>query len=78
MLFRSNLELILKVKTNNKEKILVAHNRKRITEKDIVDAHKKSQKFNLPFLVMSLGKISKKLNELIEAIKVLSDIEIIK
>lgn len=70
-----NSELILKIRADNREKILIAYNKKRITEKDIVDAHKKSQKFNLPFLVMGLGRISKKLDELIEAIKVLSDIE---
>ena len=71
----NNSELILRIKTNDKEKILVAYNKKRITEKDIINAHKKSQKFNLNFLVMSLGNISKKLSELIDAIKVLSDIE---
>ena len=71
-------ELILRVKINSKEKILVAYNKKRITDIEIINAYKKSQKFGLPFLVMSLGDISKKLNELIEAIKVLSDIEKIK
>jgi len=55
-------ELILKVKTNDKEKILVAYNKRKITEKDIINAYKKSQKFNLQFLVMSLGDTSKKLS----------------
>jgi len=71
----NNSELILRIKTNNKEKILVAYNKKRMTEKEIINAYKKSQKFSLPFLVMSLGDISKKLSELIDAIKVLSNIE---
>lgn len=71
----NNIELILRIKTNDKEKILVAYNKKRITEKEIINAYKKSQKFNLPFWVMSLGNISKKLSELIDAIRILSDIE---
>jgi hypothetical protein len=68
-------ELILKVKTNNKEKILIAYNKKKISEKEIISAHKKSQEFQLPFLVMSLNELPKKVQDLIEALKSLSDIQ---
>lgn len=68
-------ELMLRVKTNGKEKILIAYNKKSISEKEIIHAHKKSQEFNLPFLVMSLGEMPKKTNELIEALKSLAEIE---
>jgi len=68
-------ELILKIKTEGKEKILVAFNKKKISEKEIIQAHKKSKEYELPYLVMSLGEMPKKVNELIEALKTLADIE---
>ena len=52
----SKSELVLKIRIDSLEKILVAYNKKRIVEKDIVNAHKKSQGFNLPFLEMKLQK----------------------
>jgi myosin heavy subunit len=68
-------DLILKVRLNNKEKMLIAYNKKSISEKEIIQAHKKSLEYNLPFLVMSLGDMPKKLNDLIEALKSLAEIE---
>ena len=71
-------ELVLKIKIDRKEKILVAYKKKKISEKDIVNAHKKSQKYDLPFLITSNGEMPKKLTELIDAIRVLSEVEKIK
>jgi hypothetical protein len=68
-------ELVLRIKSKTKEKILVAYNKKKISEKDIVYAHKKAQKYEIPFLIMSRGEISKKLSDFIEAVKILSDVE---
>lgn len=68
-------ELILKIRTDSKEKILIAYNQKKITEKEIIQAHKKSKEYSLPYLIMSLGEMPKKLSELIEALKTLAEIE---
>ena len=71
-------ELILKIKVGHKEKILVAYKKKNISEKDIISAYRRAQKYELPFLVTSMGEPSKSLTELIEAIRILSDIERVK
>jgi len=71
----SKNSLTLKVTINNKEKLLVAYNKKRIAEGDIIKANKKSLDLNLPYIIFSLGEPSKKLNNLIEAVKNLSSIE---
>ena len=57
------------------EKLLVAYNKKRISELDILNAHKKASEKNLPYVILSLGETSKKLTSFIEAIKDLSGIE---
>jgi len=71
-------ELILKIKIGNREKILVAYKKKIISEKDVISAYKKSRKYELPFLVTSMGEPSKSLSELIEAVRILSDVERVK
>jgi len=71
-------ELILKIKVGHKEKILVAYKKKNISEKDIISAYRRAQKYELPFLVTSLGEPSKTLTELIEAVRILSDVERVK
>ncbi len=71
----TKIDLVLKIKIENKEKILVAYNKKRITEQEIIKAHKKSKEYNLPYLIMSLGEMPKKLNDLLEALKTLGEVE---
>jgi len=66
--------LLLRIKIQGKEKLLVAYNKKRITEADIVKAHNKALELNLTYIVLSLGEPSKKLNNFINAIKDLADI----
>ncbi len=68
-------EIILKVRINDKEKLLVAYNKKRLTEKDITNAHKKAQEKKLNYLILSLGEPLKKLTTLMNAIKDLDGIE---
>ncbi|MDD5012219.1 MAG: FaeA/PapI family transcriptional regulator [Candidatus Nanoarchaeia archaeon] len=68
-----NEEAILKIKKEKKEELLFVFNRKRITEKEILKAHKKASEEGIPYSILSLGEPSKKLNDLIEAIKNLSD-----
>lgn len=74
----SKNELILKIETNNEEKIAIAYNKKRVGEKDIIKANKEASEFNLPYLIMSLGEPLKKTNEFMDALKNLSSIEKLK
>ena len=68
-------ELILRVKVRGEEKLLVAYNKKRINENDLIKADKKASELNLSYIVLSLGRPLKKLNNLIDAVKNLSVIE---
>lgn len=74
LIFSKN-ELILKIKTGYEEKILIAYNKKRVSEKDIIKANKKASEFNLPYIILSLGEPLKKTNELIAALRNLSSME---
>lgn len=71
----SKNDLILKIRDNGQEKLLVAYNKKRITEADIIKAHKKSLELKLSYIILSLGEPLKKLTGLIKAVKNLSAIE---
>ncbi len=71
--FKNN-EALLKVKKNDKEQLLFAFNKKKITEKEILGAHKKAAEENMPYSILSLGETTKKLGDLISAIKNLSEI----
>ncbi|RLG09340.1 hypothetical protein DRN73_10050, partial [Candidatus Pacearchaeota archaeon] len=70
--------LLLRTKKNEKEELLFAYNKKRITEQDIIKANKKASEINLHYKMISLGEPLKKLMNLIEAAKNLSGIEKIK
>ena len=67
--------LILRIKINGKEKLLVAYNKKKIDESDIIKAYKKSSELALEYIILSLGEPAKKMNEFIEAVKNLDGIE---
>lgn len=71
----SKNDLILKIKTNEKEQLLVAYNKKRLTEEDIIKANQKAEEANLPYILLSLGEPLKKLQNLIKAVQNLSNIE---
>lgn len=74
-------ELIFRVKNsslsheNKKEKLLFAFNKKRISEEDLIKANKKASELQLEYIILSLGEPLKRLTNLIDAIKNLSDIE---
>ncbi len=67
--------LILKVKENEKEYLLVAYNKKRVNEQEIIKAYKKALELNLSYKILGLGEPLKKLEELIKAAKSLQNIE---
>lgn len=71
----SKTDLTLKIRINEKERLLVAYNKKRITEQDIINANKKASELNLKYIILSLGEPLKKTTNLIEAIQNLAGIE---
>ncbi|MDP2628980.1 MAG: hypothetical protein Q8P15_03730 [Nanoarchaeota archaeon] len=68
-------ELILRVKDNNKEELVIAYNKKRITEEDLIKASKKASELNFSYTILSLGEIPRKLKDLLIAVENLSKIE---
>ncbi len=71
----SKNDLILRIKINNQEKLLIAYNKKRINQEDIIKSYKKASELNLRYIILSLGDPLKKLNNFIEAIQNLDTIE---
>jgi hypothetical protein len=70
-----NGEITLKVNNKGQEELLIAYNKKKISESDILKAYKKSQEANLPYIILSLGDAPKKTQNIIDAAKSLSSIE---
>jgi len=68
-------DLALRIKNKGREEILIAYNKKRINEEDIIKAYKKANELNLNYILLSLGTPLKKFNNLITAIKRLTKIE---
>ncbi|MCR4327386.1 MAG: hypothetical protein NUV46_02295 [Nanoarchaeota archaeon] len=68
-------DLILKVKYEGEEKLVISYNKKRITEKDILNASKRAELIGLKYIVISLGETPKKISSWIEALKTLDSIE---
>jgi hypothetical protein len=68
----SKTDLILRIKNQGQEQLLIAYNKKKITESDILKAHKKAAEVGLAYTILSLGEVPKKLESFIDAIKNLS------
>ena len=68
-------DLILRIKTNEKEQLLIAYNKKRINENDLIKAGKKALEANLQYTILNLGEPPKKLEILIQSIKKLNKIQ---
>jgi len=68
-------EIVLKIKENQNTKLLIAYNKKRITELDLLKTYKKINNKNLPYIVLSFGYPPKKLMNLIDTIKNLEKVE---
>jgi len=49
--------------------LLLAYNKKKITEKEIIKAGKKASENGLKYSILSLGELPKKVSELIDALK---------
>ncbi len=68
-------EILLRIKSEGTEKLLVAYNKKKISDIDIINANKKASQLNLKYLILSMGEPSKKLSNLIESVQNLEKIE---
>lgn len=68
-------ELILKIRENEKEKMLIAYKKKRVTESDIIKTYKKIENKNIPYILLMRGEPSKKLSDLIETMKRLDKVK---
>jgi hypothetical protein len=68
-------DLSLRVKQGENFELIVAYNKRKIAESDIIKASKKAEELNLPYTVLSLGEPLKKMTSFIDAVKNLSGIE---
>lgn len=71
----SKSDLKLKIKRSGQEYLLIAYNKKRITEKDILSAHKTAQEKNMKYIILSLGEPAKKIINFIDAVKDLQELD---
>jgi hypothetical protein len=71
----SKSDLTFKVRKNGKEHLLIAYNKRRIADTDLIKAYKKATEKNLPYIILSKGEPTKKLGELIQASKDLTNLE---
>jgi hypothetical protein len=75
----SKKDIFLKIKDNSKEELLLAaYDKKRITEEDMLRAFKKSKELGLNYIILSTGETPKKIQEIIQASKMLSSLEMIE
>jgi len=68
-------DLTLKINAQGNQQLLIAFNKKRITDTDIIKASKKASEKGLKYTILSLGEPLKKLTNLISALKDLKNIE---
>jgi hypothetical protein len=67
-------EAMLKTRKDNSEEILFAFNKKKISEKEILKASKKSSESGLNYSILCLGETPKKISDMVTAMKKLSNI----
>ena len=71
-------ELVLRVRENQEEHLLIAFSKKRVTEREVVKASKRASALNLRYSIVSLGKLPKKIHDLIAALKSIKKIDEVK
>jgi len=67
-------EIFIKIRQDGKETLLLALDKKKVDESDILKAYKRAQTLNLPYTILARGETSKKLKESIDAHKTLGSI----
>ena len=68
-------KVIAKTESNNKPAFLFAFNKKKISEDELIKCYKKAKISNLPYHIIILGDLTKKMNETINAYKKLIKVE---
>ncbi|MCK4647869.1 hypothetical protein KAT24_03005, partial [Candidatus Pacearchaeota archaeon] len=71
----SKNELVLRIKKDDQEEILIAYNKKRINEEDILKAHRKISGKYSGYKILCLGEPLKRTKNIINAIKDLREID---
>jgi len=72
----SKKEVLAKIMLPSKKAcFLLALDKKRVDEKDVIKAYKKSQQLGIPYMILTKGEASKKIKESIEAFKSLEKID---
>lgn len=71
----SKKEIIVKIKKDGKDMVLIAFDKKRVNEKDIVKASKKTKEYGLPYIILIKGTPYKKTKKLLKAVRKLDSIE---
>jgi len=68
-------KVVAKTLTENKTALLFAFNKQRINENELIICYKESKKQNLPYHIIVLGDLTKKMNDTIDAYKKLIKVE---
>jgi len=68
-------ELLLRIKVNGNEQLLVAYKKKKISESEIIKTAKKASEMNLRYSILSMGELPKKISGLIKALQNINDIK---
>jgi hypothetical protein len=74
----SKTEMTIKVQEESGDKLIIAFNKKRVDEKDIIKAHKIASELNMKYTILALGEPAKKTTNFINAIRDLKSLEKIK
>lgn len=74
----SKNEIVLKIKNRDEEKLLIAYNKKKISDSDVIKASKKASEFGLFYDIICLEGPLKKIKDLLFAVKNLGSIEKLK
>ena len=68
-------EITAVIKVNEEPCLLIAFNKKRISEKEILKSYRKAKELNLPYYILTKGEPTKKMREMISAYKNLKKID---
>jgi len=71
-------EVVARIRTNEREILLLALDKKRADESDLIRAHKKALVMNLPYSILTRGETPRKIKEAIDTYKNLASIDIMQ
>jgi len=74
----SKKDILARVKENDKEFILLALDKKKIEDSDLLKAFRRAQTLNIPYKIIAKGEPSKKLKEAIDASRSLDSVHLLE